>query len=83
MLILSRKKEEQILIGSDVRIRYLGSAKGRIRLGIEAPRDKGVARMELVRDQLIDDRLIDPLREYTDDEIFEIVRSANFNWVKG
>lgn len=83
MLVLSRKKEEAILIGHSIRIRYLGTAKGRVKLGIEAPRELGVARLELVRENLIKDQVIDSSDHYTDDEIFKIVQDMNFNWVKG
>lgn len=83
MLVLSRKKEEAILIGHSIRIRYLGTAKGRVKLGIEAPRELGVARLELVRENLVRDQVIDSSDHYTDDEIFKIVQDMNFNWVKG
>lgn len=83
MLVLSRKKNESFLICPNVRVRYLGQGQGRVKLGIEAPSNMGVVRMELVRDQLVDAKLIDPFREYPDDEIFEVVQKNSFNWVKG
>ena len=48
MLILTRRKGEQILIGDDVVITILGlGTHGEQRVGIEAPRDIPVVRSEI------------------------------------
>lgn len=47
MLVLSRKINEEILIGEDVVVRVLAIARGKIQLGIEAPRDVQVDRREI------------------------------------
>lgn len=47
LLILTRKKEEAILIGKDIVVKVLGIEGDRVRLGIEAPRDMKVLREEL------------------------------------
>jgi carbon storage regulator len=48
MLVLSRKPGESILIGEDVEVTVLqGSGRGRIQLGIRAPREVPVIRREL------------------------------------
>lgn len=48
MLVLSRKEEESLLIGGNIVIKVLGISSGRVRLGIEAPREVAVLRSELV-----------------------------------
>jgi carbon storage regulator CsrA len=51
MLVLSRKKEQGILIrgkDGDLRVVVLDADKGKLRLGIEAPRGYTIIREELV-----------------------------------
>ncbi len=47
MLVLSRKLDQDILIGDNIRIRVLKVKGNTIRLGVEAPRDVKVVRGEL------------------------------------
>jgi len=47
MLVLSRRDGEQILVGDDVVIKVLSIAGGRVRVGIEAPRNVSIRRSEL------------------------------------
>ncbi|SIO61215.1 carbon storage regulator, CsrA [Singulisphaera sp. GP187] len=48
MLVLSRKRMEQIVIGSDIRITVVKLEGGQVRLGIEAPSEVMVLREELL-----------------------------------
>lgn len=48
MLVLSRKLGEKIHIGSSVVITVIDIDRGKIRLGIEAPRDVAIYREELL-----------------------------------
>lgn len=48
MLVLSRKLGEKIFIGNNVCITVVDIDRGKIRLGIEAPRDVPVYRQELL-----------------------------------
>lgn len=50
MLILSRKKEEQIVIGNDVVITVLDVDGDKVKIGIDAPMNVKVLRRELVED---------------------------------
>ena len=50
MLILSRKEEESIRIGEDIEIKVVQTAKGYVKLGIEAPKSILVLRKELIDD---------------------------------
>jgi carbon storage regulator len=47
MLVLSRKLNQSIMIGSDVRIVVVGVDRDHVKLGIEAPRDVPVHRFEV------------------------------------
>jgi carbon storage regulator len=48
MLVLTRQVDEDICIGSDVRVRVLSVRGNQVRLGIQAPRNVSVHRAELV-----------------------------------
>ncbi len=50
MLVLTRKVNEEILIGDNIRIKIVDIGAGRIRLGISAPREVTVLRDEVIRD---------------------------------
>jgi carbon storage regulator len=47
MLVLSRKRQDTIVIDQRIRIKVLGIRGDRIRLGIEAPEDVVILRGEL------------------------------------
>jgi carbon storage regulator len=48
MLVLSRKLGEKICIGENISITVVDIDRGKIRLGIEAPREVPVFRQELL-----------------------------------
>ncbi len=50
MLVLSRKQQQEILIGDDVKVTVLKVKGNTVRLGIEAPRNVKVIRGELPRE---------------------------------
>lgn len=52
MLVLSRKVNQSIAIGDDVRIVVVGIDRDQVRIGIEAPRDLPVHRAEVYDDIL-------------------------------
>ena len=47
MLILTRRLNESLIVGDDVKITVLGVKGSQVRLGIEAPRDVSVHREEI------------------------------------
>lgn len=47
MLVLSRKENEQIVIGENIVVKIINVKNGRVRLGIEAPRHLPVHRQEV------------------------------------
>lgn len=57
MLILSRKEDESIQIGEDIEIKVVQTAKGFVKIGIEAPKSVLVLRKELL-DEVKDKNLL-------------------------
>lgn len=47
MLVLTRKEGEGIVIGDEIRVTILENKEGKIRVGIEAPRDQTIHRQEV------------------------------------
>jgi carbon storage regulator len=47
MLVLSRHKEESIMIGDDIEVKVVGISGRHVRLGIKAPGDVSVHRREV------------------------------------
>ena len=48
MLVLSRKLNEEIVIDRTIRVRLLKAGRGRVRLGVSAPKRTPVQRAELI-----------------------------------
>ncbi|MCD9046898.1 carbon storage regulator [Luteimonas sp. MHLX1A] len=48
MLVLSRREGEGIKIGPDVVVHLLRDEGGQVKIGIEAPRDINIVRLELL-----------------------------------
>jgi carbon storage regulator len=51
MLVLTRKRMEQIVIGSGIRITVLKIERNQVRIGIEAPLETPIIRAELLREE--------------------------------
>lgn len=50
MLVLTRKRNEAIVLDGEIRVRILSIGHSTVRLGIEAPSGVGIVREELVLD---------------------------------
>lgn len=48
MLVLSRKADEEIIVGGAVRVRVLGVRGKRVRIGVSAPRKTEIRRAEVM-----------------------------------
>lgn len=48
MLVITRRLDEELLIGADVRVRVLSIRGNRVQLGIDAPLDVRVQRPEVL-----------------------------------
>jgi carbon storage regulator len=49
MLILSRKKDESIIINGNIEIKIIEIEDGKVKIGIEAPKDIDILRKELYK----------------------------------
>lgn len=49
MLVLSRKVDERIIIGENIRLTVVSIRGNKVRIGIEAPENVSVFREELIR----------------------------------
>lgn len=67
MLVLSRKLEESIAIGDDIKIKIISIDKGTVKLGIEAPKSISIVRSELLEE--IKDANIAASKEIKIDEL--------------
>ncbi|MCH4889296.1 carbon storage regulator CsrA [Acidaminobacter sp. JC074] len=47
MLVLSRKKNESIIIGGNIEIKIIESDDGKVRIGIDAPKEIEIHRKEV------------------------------------
>lgn len=56
MLVLSRKVNESVTIGDDIKITILSIEADRVKLGIEAPKDMRVYRYETVKKVQVENR---------------------------
>ncbi|MFH1052150.1 MAG: carbon storage regulator [bacterium] len=50
MLVISRKTGEEIQIGNSVKITVINIDRGVVRIGIEAPKDIPIKRIEIIKD---------------------------------
>ena len=55
MLVLSRKVNEELIIGENVSVKVVRLRNGQVKLGIVAPRDVSVVRGELIRTETTDE----------------------------
>jgi len=59
MLVLSRKAEESIVIDDQIKVVILGVRGNTVRLGIEAPNEISIRRLELPRQNDQDEAVLD------------------------
>lgn len=55
MIVLARKKCERIKIGDSIMLQVVSIRGGKVRIGIEAPREVKVLREELTKKERADD----------------------------
>ncbi len=70
MLVLTRKSEEKIMIGKDIVISILDIEGSNVKIGIEAPKDTSILRME-VFEKIQNENIASASKEL--DDIFEAV----------
>jgi len=57
MLVLSRKVGESIHIGSNIRIMITEVSGGKVKVGIDAPKDVNIVREELLEELTLDQQV--------------------------
>jgi len=50
MLVLTRRENESLVIGGDIKLTILAVKGGQVRVGIDAPKDVSIHRQELLID---------------------------------
>lgn len=56
MLVLTRKKDEKIIIGNNIVVTVLNVEDGQVSLGIDAPEDVSIYREEIYREIIAENR---------------------------
>lgn len=65
MLVLSRKKDESIMIGDEIEIQIMEIEDGKVKIGIKAPRSVSIHRAEVFdRIQLENKASIDSVKSF-------------------
>jgi len=57
MLVIARRVGEELKIGDDIIIKVISLEKNQIKIGIDAPRDISILRMELVKEIINQNKL--------------------------
>lgn len=65
MLVLTRRTEEKIKIGDNIVISVLGIEGGNVKIGIEAPKEITILRMEIF-EQIQKENIESSAREFAD-----------------
>lgn len=69
MLILTRKRNDSIRIGENIVVRVMRTAKGSVKIGIEAPDSMRIMRGELnVHGDLVNVMAVEPTHDNCDSE---------------
>lgn len=74
MLVLSRKINDSILIGTDITITVLGVEGERVKIGIDAPKNVRILRMETI-DKSIDENKLAAESSLNLSEIFRMMEN--------
>ena len=59
MLVLSRNKDESIIINDNIKIKIIDVRGGQVRIGIEAPKDISIHREEIFN-RIVEQRKTEP-----------------------
>ena len=68
MLVLSRLKNQSIIIGRNIKIKIIDIAGKKVRIGIDAPSDVSIDREEIFKQNL----------SLSSSEVFDIVKNMNY-----
>ncbi len=75
MLVISRKPEEFLQIGDNVKVKIIKTARGSVKIGIEAP-----GGMRILRGELSDDEYCEPaeLAAQTRRDLYHAITEGKF-----
>jgi len=74
MLILSRKKEESIIIDGNIEIKIVSLEDGKVKIGIEAPREVQIFRKE-VFDQIQEENKLAATSKLSTDKLSDLLNN--------
>lgn len=64
MLVLKRKAGESIIIADNIEIKIIEVEEGRIKIGIEAPKDISILRKEVIDEARIENKHSSEIRNF-------------------
>jgi len=73
VLVLTRKIDEEIIIGDDIRISIVEIGPGRVKIGISAPRHVRVDRAEIHQQKMAETRLAEADKPQLINRVAEIL----------
>jgi len=73
MLILTRKKDESIIIGGNIEVKILGIEDGKVSIGIKAPKEVDIFRKE-VYESIEEENMKAAIIESDIDEVKKFIR---------
>lgn len=77
MLVLTRKKDQSIIIGDSIKIVVVDVRGDQVKLGIQAPNDVSIHRQEVYEDIQAENRRAALSRKIEVDELNEMIRKKN------
>jgi carbon storage regulator len=72
MLVISRKEGEELKVGDDIIIKIVSMDKNQVKIGIDAPKNVSILRMELVKEIINQNKLAN---QQTDDNVIHSLYS--------
>ncbi|NLV89652.1 MAG: carbon storage regulator CsrA [Tissierellia bacterium] len=76
MLILTRKKDESIILDGRIEIKIIEIEEGKVKIGIEAPRDIDIIRKELYK-KVEEENITAIKSKYKPDDIKKLFKEKN------
>lgn len=76
MLILTRKKDESIILDGKIEIKIIEIEDGKVKIGIEAPRDIDIIRKELYK-KVEEENITATKYKYKPEDIKELFKRKN------
>lgn len=76
MLVLTRKKDESIIIGGNIEVKVIGIEDGKVQIGIKAPSTIDIFRKELYK-SIQEENIEAAGSRFELDEIMQIIKDKN------